>query len=137
METASEETVVAEATVEEAVVEETPAEAALDPALVAAGEAAFRQCKSCHQVGEGAVNRTGPQLNGVVGRTVGSVEGFRYSRVFEEALEAGDVWSEDHLAAYLTDPRGAMPGTKMAFRGVRSPEEITALTAYLKSFSSE
>lgn len=105
-----------------------------DPALVAAGEGAFRQCKSCHQVGEGASNRTGPALNGMIGRTIGSVDGFRYSNVFQEANAAGEVWTTESLAAFLADPRGTMAGTKMTFRGVREEADIAALIAYLESF---
>jgi cytochrome c len=131
-----------DATTESAVVEEVAAEpepaeavtAAPDPALVAAGEGAFRQCKACHQLGEGATNRTGPMLNGMVGSTVGSVEGFRYSAVFQDAAAAGDVWTYDNLSAFLTDPRGTMSGTKMSFRGVRNAEDIDALIAYIQSF---
>lgn len=103
-------------------------------ALIAAGEGAFRQCKTCHEVGEGARNRTGPVLNGMVGRTIGSVDGFRYSSVFEEATAAGTVWTEESLAAFLADPRGMMPGTKMTFRGVRDEADIAALIAYIQSF---
>ncbi len=130
------EVVVEEPVAEEAAVEEV-AVAAVDPALVEAGEGAFRQCKSCHQVGEGAVNRSGPQLNGIVNRTIGSVEGFRYSGTFNDARDAGDVWTEEMLAAFLADPKGTMAGTKMSFRGVRNEDDITALIAYLKSFGSE
>ncbi|PUB18925.1 c-type cytochrome [Yoonia sediminilitoris] len=115
--------------------EAEPAVVAPDPELVAAGEGAFRQCKSCHQVGEGAKNRTGPQLNGIMGRTIGVVDGFRYSRTFAEAAEAGEVWDVDNMAAFLADPRGAMEGTKMSFRGVRKEEDIAALIAYLQSFA--
>jgi cytochrome c len=88
-------------------------------------------------VGEGAVNRSGPQLNGVLGRTIGSVDGFRYSGTFADANAAGDVWTAENLAAFLEDPKGLMPGTKMSFRGVRKPEEITALIAYLQSFDAQ
>ena len=125
---------------EEAVVEEAAAEpaeaptAALDPVLVAAGEGAFRQCKACHQLGKGATNRTGPVLNGMIGRPVGSVDGFRYSGVFQEAAQAGEVWTQESLAAFLADPRGTMSGTKMSFRGVRDAAEIEALIAYIQSF---
>ncbi len=107
----------------------------VDPALIAAGEGAFRQCKSCHMVGEGASNRTGPALNGMLGRTIGSVDGFRYSGIFQEANAAGDVWTAENLAAFLADPRAAMPGTKMSFRGVRDEADIAALIAYLDSFA--
>src|SRR5210317_414049 len=46
-----------------------------DADLAAAGEKVFKKCKACHQVGEGAVNRSGPQLNGLVGRSIGGVDG--------------------------------------------------------------
>lgn len=131
------EAVVTEAAATEAA-QETPAATeaapAVDPALIAEGEGAFRQCKSCHQVGEGAVSRTGPHLNGLLGRTVGGMDGFRYSAGFADAAEAGEVWTVETLSAFLTDPRGARPGTKMAFRGVRTEEELAALIAYIDSF---
>ena len=106
----------------------------VDPALIAAGEGAFRQCKTCHEVGPDASNRTGPALNGIVGSTIGAVDGFRYSGVFQEAAEAGTLWTEESLAAFLADPRGMMPGTKMSFRGVRDEADIAALIAYIQSF---
>lgn len=115
------------------VTEEAAVATGLDPELIAAGEGAFRQCKSCHAVGDGAKNKTGPQLNNLIGRTMGSVEGFRYSRVFGEAADAGTLWDADNLAAFLADPRGTMSGTKMSFRGVSDPAEIDALIAYLQS----
>lgn len=124
------------------VAEEVPAEApaaevvqaaAPDPALVAAGEGVFRACRACHQIGEGATNRSGPHLNGVVGRVIGSVDGFRYSNGFAEAASAGTVWTEESLAAFLADPRGAMPGTKMSFRGISNEADIAAMIAYLES----
>ena len=105
---------------------------AADAALIAAGEAAFRQCRSCHQLGEGAVSRTGPHLNGLDGRVKGSVDGFRYSNVFQQAQAAGETWDTQSLTAFLKDPRGAMPGTKMAFRGVREEADIAALLAYIE-----
>jgi cytochrome c len=112
-------------------------QAAADPALIEAGEGAFRQCSSCHQVGADARNRTGPNLNGILGRTIGSVDGFRYSNTFQDAAEAGDVWTADAIAAFLIDPRGAMPGTKMAFRGVRNEEDIAAILAYIESIGAQ
>lgn len=118
---------------EEASTESIEAESEIDPELIAAGEGVFRQCKSCHQVGEGATNRSGPHLNNLVGRIIGSVDGFRYSKVFKEAAEAGDTWTPDRLAEFLADPRGAMPRTKMSFRGIGDPDDIAALIAYLEA----
>ena len=112
-------------------------QAAADPALIEAGEGAFRQCSACHQVGPSATNRTGPQLNGILGRTIGSVDGFRYSNVLNDAADAGDVWTVEALEAFLADPRGAMPGTKMAFRGVRNEEDTAAIIAYIESLGVE
>jgi cytochrome c len=93
----------------------------------------FRKCQSCHQVGEGAVNRTGPELNGVLGRVIGSVEGFRYSGPFTAAHDAGTVWDAASLDAFLENPRGAMAGTKMSFAGLRNAEDRAAVIAYLQS----
>ena len=109
--------------------------AAADPALIADGEKAFRQCKSCHMVGEGAQNRVGPELNAIMGRTVGAIPDFRYSDVFQDAMAAGEVWDNDKLHAFLANPKDAMPGTKMSFRGVRDAADIDALIAYLQSAS--
>ncbi|WP_458792887.1 c-type cytochrome [Yoonia sp. MH D7] len=119
---------------EAAVVEPVATEPALDMAMVEQGEKDFRQCKACHEVGEGATNRVGPMLNGVVGRTAGTVEGFRYSNPMAEAGEGGLVWSVEELTTYLADPKAYMPGTKMTFRGVRDEEDTLGIIEYLKSF---
>jgi len=123
--------------VETAATTDEPAADGPDPALVEAGEGLFRQCRACHKIGEGATNGSGPHLNGVLGRTIGEVDGFRYSRVFDEANAAGDTWNADNLAAFLADPRASMKGTKMAFRGLSSDEDIAAMIAYLEAASVE
>ncbi|MBM2576313.1 c-type cytochrome [Jannaschia sp. Os4] len=105
----------------------------LDPELVAAGEKAFRQCSSCHQVGEGATNRSGPALTGIVGAPMGAVEGFRYSNALVEKGEAGEVWSHENLTAFLAAPKDWLPGTKMSFRGLRDASDADAIIAYLES----
>lgn len=116
--------------------EAAPAEAgAPDPELVADGEKAFRQCKTCHEIGEGARNKTGPHLNGLFGRTAGSVDGFRYSRQFQQAGEEGLVWTAETLHDFLSQPRDYIKGTRMSFRGFRDESDITAVTAYLQSFA--
>jgi len=131
--TPEEEAEVTEAAAEEAAEEAVAETAAPDPELVAAGEGVFRQCSACHQIGEDAVNRVGPHLNGIVGRQMGAIEDFRYSNVMAEAGEEGRVWSDDELAAFLADPRGAMRGTKMAYGGLRSEDDIAAMIAYLQA----
>lgn len=101
----------------------------------AAGEKAFRKCLACHQIGEGATSKTGPVLTGVVGRPAATVEGFAYSKAMAEAAEGGLVWDHAALEDFLANPRKAMPGTKMAFPGIRKPEELADIIAYLDTFS--
>ncbi len=122
-----------------AVVEETPAEpevvaAAFDAELAAKGEKVFRKCKACHQVGEGASNKTGPVLNGVVGASIGHIEDFRYSKVFGQMKDDGMVWDEANLSAFLAKPKAFAKGTKMSFAGLRKDSEIAAVIEYLKQF---
>lgn len=102
--------------------------------LADAGEKVFKKCKACHQVGEGAKNRSGPHLNGLIGRRMGSVEGFAYSDVFAAALDEGRVWDEAALAEFLAKPKTYMKGTKMSFSGLKKDEDLAAITAYLKSY---
>jgi cytochrome c len=130
--TASAEAVSGEAAAPEAVADEVVA--ALDPELVADGEKVFRQCKACHQIGDGAKNRVGPILTGVVGSPAGQVEGFKYSKSLAGMADDGLVWDEASLKAFLANPRGFMKGTKMAYNGLKKDSDLDAITAYLASF---
>lgn len=109
--------------------------AAVDPALVAAGERAFRQCVACHKVGDGARNGTGPQLNGIVGAAAGAVDGFRYSNPLVAMARDGLVWNAANLDAFLENPRGFMRGTRMSYNGMRSEDDRAAVIAYLSTFT--
>ena len=99
------------------------------------GEAVFRKCRACHQIGEGAKNMVGPQLNGISGRPAGAVEGFNYSQANKKAGEEGLVWTEENLFKYLENPREFMPKNKMAFAGLKDEQERKDVIAYLKKFS--
>jgi cytochrome c len=112
-----------------------PASAALDMELVAAGEKVFKKCAACHQVGEGAQNKTGPHLNGVMGRALGGVEGFNYSKTMAEMGAAGIVWDDETMAAFMDKPRDYVKGTKMSFAGLKKADEIAAINAFLHSVS--
>lgn len=100
----------------------------------AAGEKVFRKCKACHAVGEGAENKVGPALNGIVGREAATVEGFGYSSVLTELSEGGLVWSPEELDAFLTKPREYAKGTKMSFAGLRKEADRANIIAYLATF---
>ncbi|MEQ7155507.1 c-type cytochrome [Brevundimonas aurifodinae] len=95
----------------------------------AAGQRIFGQCRTCHVV-EPGVNRVGPSLHGVVGREAGTVPGYTYSAA---NLASDAVWDEQTLFTYLENPRGFMPGTKMAFVGLRDPQQRADVIAYLKT----
>lgn len=101
-----------------------------------AGEKVFRKCQACHMVGEDAKNRVGPHLNDLIGRTPGAVEDFNYSDAMTE-FGASNVWDVPTLAEYLRAPRELVPGTKMAFAGLRKDEEIADVLAYLAQYDAE
>ncbi|MDC1320111.1 c-type cytochrome [bacterium] len=129
---AEETTAVVDATpepVEEVVVEV----AAFDAELAKAGEKVFKKCKSCHQIGDGAKNKSGPVLNGIFDNTAGVVDGFKYSKVMRKAGEDGLVWSETELAAFLAKPKKYMKGTKMSFAGLKKEKDQLAIVEFLKS----
>ena len=100
------------------------------------GAKVFGKCKACHMVGEGAKHRVGPELNDLIGRTAGAAEGYSYSKAMKAAGEAGTVWDEATLTAYLVNPKGYVKGTKMAFAGLKKDDDVANVIAYLKTFSS-
>ncbi|WP_395662558.1 c-type cytochrome [Aestuariivirga sp.] len=98
----------------------------------AAGEKVFAKCKACHEVEKG-VNKVGPTLKGLIGRKAASVEGYKYSEAMIAKGAEGVVWDEATLTAYLPDPKGFVPKTKMAFAGLKKPEDVANVIAYLKA----
>lgn len=97
------------------------------------GEKVFAKCKVCHVV-DSDKNKIGPSLLGIIGRTAGTHEGFKYSAPMVDAGKAGKVWDDATLAPYLKDPKGVIKGTKMAFAGLKSDDDIANVIAYLKQF---
>lgn len=102
-----------------------PAYSAGDPA---AGQKVFNKCKTCHEVDQ-LKNKVGPELVGIFGRKAGSAPDFKYSDAMKNS---GITWDEKTLAAYVKDPKGFVPGNKMAFPGLKSDQEVDDLLAYLK-----
>ena len=100
----------------------------------AAGERSFTKCRACHQIGPGARNLVGPELNGLIGRHSGAVEGYSYSAANKNS---GLTWDEATFAEYIKDPKAKIPGTKMIFVGIKNEKEIQDLTAFLKQFDKD
>jgi cytochrome c len=101
---------------------------------VAAGEKSFRKCMPCHDIGPDAKVKLGPPLNGIDSRKSGTYEGFNYSPANKNS---GITWSHDEFAKYIKNPMQAMPGTRMAFVGIRNDKEIEDLWAYLSQFKAD
>lgn len=101
---------------------------------VSAGEAVFRQCAICHSIGPGAQNKIGPELNGLDGRHSAAVAGFNYS---DADKNSGIVWGEATFKQYIADPKAMIPGTRMPFAGLKDPQQINDLWAYLKQFNAD
>lgn len=98
----------------------------------AAGEQVFkRNCTICHAVGPGAANKTGPQLNGIIGRKAGSAPVYNYSGANKSS---GIAWNEAIFTKYIANPKGVVPGTKMTFPGLKNEGDIGDLVAYLQQF---
>ena len=101
----------------------------------AAGQRVFNQCRACHVIDNNGRNGVGPNLHGVVGRRAASIENFRYSANMKELGEQGYTWDEEHLRAYLANPKAVAPRGIMSFPGLRNPGQIEDVIAYLKTQS--
>ncbi|WP_417462358.1 c-type cytochrome [Kordiimonas sp.] len=124
---------VASTDVAEEVVEEGPSLAELlQTADASKGERQFAKCKSCHTVENGGRDGTGPNLYGVLGRDVAATDGFRYSGALSEH---GGTWTYELMNEWLASPKNTVPGTSMAFAGIRKDEQRADLIAYLRTFS--
>ena len=97
----------------------------------AGGKLFTRICGGCHNVGPSVRSSFGPQLNGIFGRTAGSVADYQYSDAMKSS---GIVWTREKLVAYLDEPRAVVPGTRMIFWGISDTEKVENLLAYLQTF---
>ena len=97
------------------------------------GAIVFKKCMVCHTIEDETTKKLGPSLKGLVGRKAASVEGYKYSNAMLAKAAEGVIWDEATLAVYLPDPKGFVPGTKMAFPGLKNPEDVANLIAFLKT----
>jgi cytochrome c len=109
-----------------------PIEKLLANATPERGETAAKKCQACHTFNKGEPNRVGPNLYGVVGRDRASVPGFNYSAAMK--AKAGK-WTIEELNAFLTNPRGSIPGTSMSFAGLPRGSERADIITYLNTKS--
>jgi len=119
-----------------------PASAAGDTVVGDAvrGQSLFKRCSSCHQIGPDAKNRVGPELNLIIGRLAGSVDGYRYGKGMIAAGEAGLVWDAENLVQYIMNPKGFLRSflndnsarAKMSYR-MRKEADAQDVVAYLAS----
>jgi cytochrome c len=99
----------------------------------AKGKQVFNLCSPCHSIGPGATNKIGPELNGLDGRHSGTAPGFDYS---DANKKSGIVWGEATFKQYIQNPSAMVPGTKMPFAGVKDPQKVNDLWAYLSQFDA-
>lgn len=109
----------------------------LASANVEQGAIVSKKCAACHNFEQGAGNKQGPELYGVVGRVMGSHEGFTYSEAMKAHQAAGDTWTYENLNHFLTSPKGFIDGTKMNFPGIKADGDRANLIAYLASISPD
>lgn len=96
-----------------------------------AGRKLFRKCAACHALEPGPPMRAGPHLDGVVGRTIGSLPDYSYNGSLRNAGRAGEVWTEERLLRFIENPRAMFPDTKMNFAGIAQDRQRRDLIAYL------
>ena len=92
------------------------------------GESKFALCSTCHTLVQGGPNMTGPNLHGVFGRKAATAPNFTYS---DPLKASGWTWDAARVDTWITDPKAALPGTKMTFAGLKDPKDRTDVIAYL------
>ena len=99
---------------------------------VNAGEKIFKKCAACHSINQGGANKIGPALYNVVGRKIGGVADYKYSKAF---VEYGKEWNFEELNGFLTKPSKWIKGTKMAYAGLRKEADRASIIKYLNQNS--
>ena len=98
----------------------------------ASGQGVFKKCATCHTPGQGGKNGQGPNLWNIVNRDMAKVDGFKYSKAM---ATKGGKWDFESLARFLHKPKKWLKGTKMAFAGIKNPNDLADVLAYLRSLS--
>ncbi len=109
--------------------EEVPLAVLLAEADAGKGERVAKKCAACHTFDKGGANKIGPNLYGVMGRDLGTIDGFAYSGALKGK---GGSWGYDELNEFITNPKGFIKGTKMAFAGVKNTKQRADLILYMR-----
>jgi cytochrome c len=107
----------------------------LQTADVAAGENSAKKCQACHSFGKGEPAKVGPNLFGIVMNHAAHMEGFKYSAAMMEKNAEGMQWTFEELDRFLENPKAEVPGTAMAFAGLKKPDERANVVAYLRTLA--
>ena len=99
---------------------------------VASGEKIFKKCAACHSINKGGKNKIGPALYNVVGRTVGGVDDYKYSKTL---ASYGKEWTFEELNGFLKKPSSYLKGTKMSYAGLRKEKDRASIIKYLNQNS--
>ena len=99
---------------------------------IATGEKVFKKCAACHSIAKGGKNNIGPALYNVIGRDVGAVEDYKYSKAL---IAHGKFWSYEEMNGYLLKPTAHIKGTKMAFAGLKKEKDRASVILYMNSLS--
>jgi cytochrome c len=105
-------------------------------AVVSEGEKVFKKCAICHTTGQGEANKVGPNLWGILGNITAHRTDFAYSSAMSKRGQDGIKWTYEELYRYLYSPKKYVPGTKMAFAGLKKDEDRANVIAYLRSLAS-
>ena len=99
---------------------------------VVSGEKIFKKCAACHSINKGGKNKIGPALYNVVGRAVGGVDDYKYSKTL---ASYGKEWTFEELNGFLQKPSSYLKGTKMSYAGLRKEKDRASIIKYLNQKS--
>ena len=99
---------------------------------VASGEKIFKKCAACHSINKGGKNKIGPALYNIVGRAVGGVDNYKYSKAL---ASYGKEWTFEELNGFLQKPASYLKGTKMSYAGLRKEKDRASVIKYLNKKS--
>jgi len=101
------------------------------------GKKVAKKCAACHSFDEGGKNKIGPPLWGIMNKTAGQAEKFKYSATMKAFGESGGTWDYATLDGFLANPKGLVPKTKMSFAGLKKEKDRAAILAYMRTLAAE